>query len=178
MLGSLNKNFNNYLKNKSNLQSLILALNDSSDKVQTKAIIILRRLISSNASDIVPALQNSLYRIIRVINMKSNDNEGDMIQNLKLLKCFINNAPFLLKNQRDLIFKFLLSTLQNQKTTQSVSAEIFSTLSNLVCISKSATINYFDQLMQVTLDSFEDMAFTQKRIEAIKCLSNIIRTSG
>ena len=178
MLGSLNKNFDNYLKYKSNLQNLILALNDSNDKVQRKAIIILRRLISSNASDIAPALQNSLYRIIRVINMKSNDTEKDVVQNLKLLKCFINHAPFLLKNQRDLIFKFLLSTLQNQKTTQTVSAEIFSTLSSLVCIAKSATIKYFDQLMVVTLDSFEDMAFTQKRVEAIKCLSNIIRTSG
>ena len=56
MLGSLNKNFDIYLKYKSNLQNLILALNDSNDKVQRKAIIILRRLISSNASDIVPAL--------------------------------------------------------------------------------------------------------------------------
>ena len=178
MLGSLTGNFNSYLKGKSSLQSLILALNDSNDKVQRKAIIILRRLIGSNASEIVPALQNSLYRIIRVINVKTTDNEKEVIKNLKLLKCFINYAPFLLKNQRDLIFKFLLSTLQNQKTTQSVSAEIFITLSNLVCVAKAATIKYFDQLMQVTLGSLEDMSFTLKRIEAIKCLSNIIRTSG
>jgi hypothetical protein len=178
VLGSLNKNFNNYLKKDSNLQSLILALNDSNNKVQTKAIAILRRLIPSNSSEIIPALQNSLYRIIRVINMKSYDNQKDIIQNLKLLKCFIETTPFLLKNQNDLIFRFLLNTLQNHKKTQFVSAEIFSTLSYLVCISKSATLKYFEQLMQITIDSLSDMAFTQKRIEAINCLSNVIRTSG
>lgn len=178
MLGSLTGNFNTYLQTKASLQSLILALNDANDKVQRKAIIILRRLIGSNASEIVPALQHTLYRIIRVINMKSVDSEKDIIRNLKLLKCFINHAPFLLTNQRDLIFKFLLGTLQNQKTTQSVSAEIFTTLSNLVCVAKTATTKYFDQIMQVTLDSLEDMAFTLKRVEAIKCLSNVVRTSG
>jgi FKBP12-rapamycin complex-associated protein len=178
MLGSLNKNFNSYLRHRSNLQSLILALNDSNDKVQKRAIVILRRLISSNASEIVPALQNSLYRILRVINMKSSDNEKDIIQNLKLLSCFISNAPFMLKNQRDLIFKFLLSPLQNQKTTQIVTTEIFATLSSLVCIAKSSTIRYFDQLIQVLLTSLEDMGSTKKRIEAIRCLSNVVRTSG
>ena len=178
MLGSLSKNFNSYLRHRSNLQSLILALNDSNDRVQKRAIVILRRLISSNASDIVPALQNSLYRIIRVINMKSSDNEKDVIQNLKLLSCFISNAPFLLRSQRDLIFKFLLNSLQNQKTTQTVTTEIFATLSSLVCIAKSSTIKYFDQLIQLALASFEDMGSTRKRIEAIKCLSNVVRTSG
>ena len=178
MLGSLNKNYNSYLRHKSNLQSLILALNDSNDRVQKRAILILRRLICSNASEIVPALQNSLYRIIRVINMKSSDNEKDVIQNLKLLSCFINNAPFLLTSQRDLIFKFLLNSLQNQKTTQTVTTEIFATLSSLICIAKSSTIKHFDQLIQLVLASFEDMGSTRKRIEVIKCLSNAVRISG
>jgi hypothetical protein len=178
MLGSLNKNFNPYLKDKSSLQTLILALNDCNDRVQTRAVMILRRLISLNSSEIVPALQNSLYRILRVINTKSTDNEKDIIQNLKLLTCYITVAPFLLKDQRDIILKFLLNMLQNQSTTQTVSAQIFSTLSSLVTIAKSSTIRYFDQLMQVTLESLKDMAFTKKRIEAIRCLSNIIRTSG
>jgi FKBP12-rapamycin complex-associated protein len=178
MLGSLSRNFDAYLKNKSSLQCLILALNDSNDKVQRKAIIILKRLIFSNASDVVPALQNSLYRILRIVNMKTHDNEKDIIQNLKLLKCFLTNASFLLKNQEDLIFRFLLKSLQNQKTTQSVSAEIFSTLSCLVIVTRKATVKYFDPLMQITLDSFTDLAFTAKRVEAIRCLSNIIRSSG
>lgn len=178
MLGSLNKKFDNYLKIKANLQSLILSLSDSSEEVQKRAIIILRRLIFSSASDIVPALQNLLYRIIRVINLKSFDKETEILHNLSLLKCFIHHAPFLLKNQTDMIFKFLLDTLQNRKTTQKVSAEVFSTLSGLATISRTTTIKYFDQLMQVTLDSFEDMAFNLKRIEAIKCFSHALQTSG
>lgn len=178
MLGSLSRNFDAYLKTKGSLKSLILALNDSNDKVQRKAIIILKRLIFSNASDVVPALQNSLYRILRIVNMKTHDNEKDVIQNLKLLKCYLIHASFLLKNQEDLIFKFLLKSLQNQKTTQTVSAEVFSTLSCLVTVARKATVKYFDPLMQVTLDSLADLAFTAKRVEAIRCLSNIIRSTG
>lgn len=178
MLGSLSRNFDMYLKNNRSLQSLILALNDSNDKVQRKSILILKRLVSSNSSDVVPALQNSLYRTIRIINMKSSESDKDAIQNLKLLKCFINHAAFILKNQRDLIFKFLLNTLQNQKTTQMVSAEIFSTLSCLVLAARKPTIKYFDVLVQVALDSLSDFAFTRKRVEAIRCLTNTIRSSG
>lgn len=178
MLGSLSKNFDMYLKNNRSLQSLILALNDSNDKVQRKSILILKRLVNSNSSDVVPALQNSLYRTIRIINMKSSESDKDAIQNLKLLKCFINHAAFILKSQRDLIFKFLLNTLQNQKTTQMVSAEIFSTLSSLVLVARKPTIKYFDVLVQVSLDSLSDIAFTRKRIEAIRCLTNTIRSSG
>jgi serine/threonine-protein kinase mTOR len=178
MLGSLSRNFDMYLKNNRSLQSLILALNDSNDKVQRKSILILKRLVNSNSSDVVPALQNSLYRTIRIINMKSSESDKDAIQNLKLLKCFINHAAFILKSQRDLIFKFLLNTLQNQKTTQMVSAEIFSTLSSLVLVARKPTIKYFDVLVQVSLDSLSDIAFTRKRIEAIRCLTNTIRSSG
>lgn len=178
MLGSLSRNFDMYLKNNRSLQSLILALNDSNDKVQRKSILILKRLVNSNSSDVVPALQNSLYRTIRIINMKSSESDKDAIQNLKLLKCFINHAAFILKSQRDLIFKFLLNTLQNQKTTQMVSAEIFSTLSSLVLVARKPTIKYFDVLVQVALDSLSDIAFTRKRIEAIRCLTNTIRSSG
>lgn len=178
MLGSLNRNFDPYLKSKGSLKNLILCLNDSNDKVQRKAIIILKRLIFSNASDVVPSLQNSLYRILRIVNMKTHDNEKDMIHNLKLLKCFLLHASFLLKNQEDLIFKFLLKSLQNQKTTQAVSAELFSTLSCLVTVARRTTVKYLDPLMQVTLDSFSDLAFTNKRVEAIRCLSNIIRSTG
>jgi FKBP12-rapamycin complex-associated protein len=178
MLGSLNRNFDAYLKSKGSLKNLILVLNDSNDKVQRKAIIILKRLIFTNASDVVPALQNSLYRILRIVNMKTHDNEKDMIHNLKLLKCFLTHASFLLKNQEDLIFKFLLKSLQNQKTTQAVSAELFSTLSCLVTVARKTSVKYLDPLMQVTLDSFSDLAFTAKRVEAIRCLSNIIRSTG
>lgn len=178
MLGSLNKKFDNYLKIKPNLQSLILSLSDSSEEVQKRAIIILRRLIFSSASDIVPALQNLLYRIIRVINLKSFEKEKEVLHNLSLLKCFIHHAPFLLRNQTDMIFKFLLETLDNGMSTQKVSAEVFSTLSSLVTISKTTTIKYFDGLMKVTLESFKDMAFNLKRIEAIKCFCQALHTSG
>ena len=178
MLGSLSRNFDSYLKNKSSMQCLILALNDSNDKVQRKAIILLKRLIFTNASDVVPALQNSLYRILRIVNMKTYDNEKDVIQNLKLLKCFLNNAAFLLKNQEDLIFRFLLSSLQHEKTIPTISSELFSTLSCLVIVARKVTMKYFDPLMQVTLSSFTDLTFTAKRVEAIKCLTSIIRSTG
>jgi serine/threonine-protein kinase mTOR len=178
MLGSLNSKFDVYLKLKPNLQNLILALSDCNDEVQRRAIIILKRLMVWNSGDIIPVLQNTLYRIIRVLSIRSSDSEKEILQNLKLLKCFINHAPKLIHNHRDLMFKFLLGTLNNKKTTQNMSAEIFSTLSSLVSISKTATIKYFDTLMQLTMDSLEDMAFTKKRLEAIKCMSNIIRTSG
>jgi serine/threonine-protein kinase mTOR len=56
MLNSLNDKFNIYLKKKSNLQRLILSLNDASDEVQQKTIIILKRLIPNNPSEIIPAL--------------------------------------------------------------------------------------------------------------------------
>lgn len=179
MLASLNNSFDIYLKSKSALPSLILALNDSSDKVQRKAVTILKRLVTSNSSYVVPALQNTLYRTIRIINMKSYDTDAaDAVQSLKLLRCFINNASFIMKNQRDLIFKFLLNTLQNQKTTQLVSAEIFATLSSLVLVARSASIKYFEILMQVALDSLNDISFSRKRVEAIKCLTNTIQSSG
>ena len=178
MLGSLNSKFDLYLKLKPNLQNLILALSDCNDEVQRRAIIILKRLLIWNAGDVVPVLQSTLYRIIRVLSIRSSDSEKDILQNLRLLKCFIHHAPMLIHNHRDMMFKFLLGTLNNKKTTQNVSAEIFSTLSSLVSISKTATIKYFDTLMQLTMDSLQDMAFTLKRLEAIKCLSNIIRTSG
>jgi FKBP12-rapamycin complex-associated protein len=179
MLVSLNRKFDVYLKNKSSLPSLILALNDSSDKVQRRAVTILKRLVTSNASYVVPALQNTLYRTIRIIKRKSYDTEEtDSIQSLKLLRCFINNAAFIMKDQRDLIFKFLLNILQDQSTTQQVSAEIFATLSSLVLVARSASIKYFDLLMQVALDSLSDLAFSRKRVEAIKCLTNSIQSSG
>ena len=56
MLSSLTNNFNSYLKKRSNLQRLILSLNDSSEEVQQKTIIILKKLIPNNPSEIVPAL--------------------------------------------------------------------------------------------------------------------------
>lgn len=178
MLGSLNNKFDLYLKLKPNLQNLILALSDCNNEVQRRAIIILKRLMVWNASEIVPVLQSTLYRVIRVLSIRSSDSEKDILQNLSLLKCFIHYAPLLIHNHRDMIFKFLLGTLNNKKTTKNVSAEIFSTLSSLVSISKTATIKYFDALMQLIMDSLQDMAFTLKRLEAIKCLANIIRTSG
>ena len=59
-----------------------------------------------------------------------------------------------------------------------MTAEIFQTLNSLISITKKTTIKYFDDLFNIFLDAMQDMAFVQKRIEATKCMSNLVRTSG
>lgn len=178
MLNSLKNNFNSYLKKRSNLQRLILSLNDSSDEVQQKTIIILKQLIPNNPSEIVPALQKVLFKLIRVINLDSIDTHKGILKNLKLLRCYIKHASFLLENQKDLVFGFLLSIIKNQNTTPLMTAEIFSTLRALISISQEASIKYFDDLMKILVDNLQDMAFKQKRVEAVRCLSTLVCTSG
>ena len=178
MLSSLTNNFNSYLKKRSNLQRLILSLNDSSEEVQQKTIIILKKLIPNNPSEIVPALQKVLFKLIRVINLDSIDTHKGILKNLKLLRCYIEHAGFLLVNQKDLIFGFLLSIIKNQRTTPLITAEVFSTLRALIGISQRVSIKYFDELMKFLMENLLDMAFKKKRMEAIRCLSVLICTSG
>lgn len=178
MLNSLNHNFNIYLKKRSNLQRLILSLNDSSDEVQQKTIIILKRLIPNNPSEIIPALQKVLYKLIRVINLKQIHNDKTTIRNLKLLRCYSKHAPFLIKNHKNLIFEFLINLIRNQDTTPVITAEIFCTLNYLITISREVTVTHFHELFHLLVESLQDMAFVRKRIEAAMCLINVIKTTG
>lgn len=178
MLNSLKNNFNSYLKKKSNLQRLILSLNDSSEEVQQKTIVILKNLIPNNPSEIVPALQKVLFKLVRVINLDSIDTHKGILKNLKLLRCYIKHASFLLNDQEELIFGFLLSIIRNQNTTPLITAEVFSTLRAVTSISQKVSIKYFDELMKILMQNLQDMAFKKKRIEAIKCMTALICTSG
>lgn len=178
MLNSLNHNFNVYLKKRSNLQKLILSLNDSSEEVQEKTVIILKRLIPSNPTEIIPALKKVLYKLIKVINLKAVNNHKGIRKNLKILRCYIEHAPFLLKNHKDLLFRFLLDIIKNRDSTPEITAEIFSTLNSLISISSKETVIYFDEMFSLLLESAQDLAFMNKRLRAVQCLSNVVHTSG
>lgn len=88
-------------------------MNDSSVDVQQKTIILLRRLIPYNPSEIIPALEKTLFKLIRVINLKKSYNYKTTIYNLELLKCFTKNASFLIKSHKKLIFEFLINLVRS-----------------------------------------------------------------
>ena len=118
MLQSLNQNFHLFLKKTSNLKKLILSLSDTNINVQQKTIIILKSLIPSNSSLIIPAFQKVLFQLIKAINLKSANHLKGIFKHLKLLRCFIENVSFLMKNNLDLIFGFLLKSSETRTLPQ------------------------------------------------------------
>lgn len=59
-----------------------------------------------------------------------------------------------------------------------ITASVLSTLNELILISTEVTIENFHDLFQLLVDNLQDMGFADKRIQAAKCLSTIIRVSG
>ena len=174
VLLALDERFNKHLAKPENIQSLFLAVNDSSFEVRQAAIIIIGRLTGINPAHVFPALRKTLVNLAMSIrNSKSVKSQED---GAKLIGLVIGNASKLAKPYCDTMIKVLLPQAKDSNTA--VAATTITAIGQLATTGGTVLEPYISQIMPIIVDALQDLSSPRKRDAALHTLGQLASNSG
>lgn len=177
MLSSLNENFDFYLNSPNNLRKLFLCVNDTNEKVQELALIILTRLSKENPSDIIPFLKKTLYQYLLNLSYDFQQKDTEKVDLINLLGCLIKNGRDLILPHADNIAQIMLQHLKNPATPVII-PHLLDAFAQLCIHAEHKIICYLDEIIPILLNAMQDKAYTKKRENATRTLVEVIKCTG
>ena len=178
MLSSLNENFDFYLNSPNNLRKLFLCVNDTNEKVQELALVILTRLSKENPSDIIPFLKKTLYQYLLNLSYDFQQKENEKIELINLLGCLIKNGRDLILPHADNIAQIMLQHLKSPSTSSHIIPHLLDAFSQLCIHAENKIIYYLDEIIPILLNAMQDKAISKKRENATRTLIEVIKSTG
>ncbi|KRX06463.1 Armadillo-type fold [Pseudocohnilembus persalinus] len=178
MLSSLNGNFDFYMNSPNYLRKLFLCVNDTNSKVQELALRILCRLAGLNPSDIVPFMKKILFQYLSQLTLYEMQNEGQVIDLINLLTCFIKHGSHIVKPHAESIASILIQHLKDPTVSGHLIPSLLKCFSQLTALGEPQVMVYLHEIIPIILQAVQDKSYTVKREAAVKSLVEICKNVG
>nr|CAB3264065.1 serine/threonine-protein kinase mTOR-like [Phallusia mammillata] len=176
VLTMLDERFDSYSILSENLNILFVALHDEAYEVQEQAIQTIGRLSELNPAYVMPLLRKTLIQL--VAELEHSGIGRNKLQAARLIGHLARNAPSVMKAYVVPTIKTLISKLQDDEQTASVSVGIMKAIGDLSEVGGSEVLGVIDQLTPIILSMLQAMTCFAKREVALITLGKVVESTG
>lgn len=181
MLKYLNSQFDPFISRYENLLMLFNCMQDSNFDIRDRTVRILGRLVTHNASQILPFLRNLIVSLSNQLEHSQDVKERE--EAAKLIKTFVRSNRDLSRSYAHSILKSLIQVIveagaaEHAATSAFISA-VLEAIGEISTVDAEAVKPYMGDLLPLILECIKDQSSAQKREVALKTLIAIVENTG
>ena len=173
---SLDPVFDDYLSQSDLLKPLSLALNDEEFEIRELAISVIGRLTNSNPAYVMPSLRKVLVDLL--LELQTSYESRSREESSHLLCHLIRASKKLVAPYSSPILKVLMPRLRDPSTGVAIS--VLRTLGELSVVAGDELRRgkYLQELIPIIIETIQDKGNFEKRIVALRTLSQLVSSTG
>ena len=176
IIESMSTSLDELLSQPYNVNILFIALNDEALHTRESCISLIGRLASSYPSTVIPHLRQTITELITQLQLNDTSNTRLREESARLLRALIISSGSLLQSYSTSILSVLIPRLQDIDSR--VTGACLACLAELSNIAGQHLLNDLDHILSVVLNILQDKASTVPRDLTLRCLAQIIRSTG
>ena len=174
VLSRLDDQFDYYLAQADNLESLQVCIYDEVFEIRELGICIIGRLCSLNPAYVMPFLRKVLLQLLTELEISRMGK--NMEQSARMLGHLLAATPRLVRPYTEPILKVFLPMLTNPSL--SVSTAVMSAIGEQAIVSGLEMRSWFEDLFPIFLEAVQDTSSFQKREVALWTMGRLIENCG
>ncbi|ORX73348.1 ARM repeat-containing protein [Linderina pennispora] len=157
-----------------NIQSLFLLLNDEVFEVRLKVLAVIGRLANMNPAHVMPSLRRMVVQLLTELEYAHSNAERE--ECIELLMMLVSSAENWVRPYVGDIFKTILPRMDD--ASPQLSSKFLDTVAALARVGGSDLVPHLDRLLASIIQALGDQSSSQKRLSALKALSNCATFCG
>ena len=154
MLKYLNSQFDPFISRYENLLMLFNCMQDSNFDIKDRTVRILGRLVSHNASQILPFLRNLIVSLTNQLEHSQDIKERE--EAAKLIKTFVRSNKDLSRSYANSILKSLIQMIDGEQATSAFISAVLEAIGEISNVDSESVKPYMGDLLPLILECIKD----------------------
>ncbi|KAF2235412.1 phosphatidylinositol 3-kinase tor2 [Viridothelium virens] len=174
VLLSLDARFDRHLGKAENVRTLFLCLNDEVFGIREAAMAIIGRLTEQNPAYVFPSLRKVLIQLLT--EMEYSNNPRNKEESARLISDLVSASSRLIKPYVDPMIAVLLPKARD--ANPDVASTTLRAIGDLATVGGEDMVQYIPELMNIIIESLQDLSSELKRSSALRALGQLASNSG